>query len=71
MKIEILVNLGSQEFPDHPFREGEVHEVEDKIAARLIARNLAIAVAIPEEKQSDKFTELRKSKARSESKEEK
>ena len=69
MKVKILVNLGRQDYPEQRFCEGEIHDVNEAVAAKLLKHGLATSVA--DENKSDKFTELRKSKPRSESKEEK
>ena len=69
MKVEVLVNLGTNEFPETPFCEGETHEVDGKLGAKLVAQRLARE--IPEEPKADKFTTLRKLKTSSDSNEEK
>lgn len=41
MLIEVLVNLGSNDFPESPFKEGERHEVTEQLGKRLIGFRLA------------------------------
>ncbi len=41
MKIRMKLNLGSSEFPDHPYLEGVTYDAEEALAEKLIARGLA------------------------------
>lgn len=47
MKVTLLTNLGSNDFPEHPFLEGETHEVTDEIGTRLVRGRLAVDVTEP------------------------
>jgi len=44
MKILLRVNLGSREFPDFPFMEGETHIVSKDLGELLIRRGFALEV---------------------------
>lgn len=44
MKVRILTNLGSVEFPDNRYLEGEEHEVEPSFGAQLVRRKLAVDI---------------------------
>ena len=46
MKIKLLCNLGTNDYPDTPLQEGE-HDVPDNLANKLIARKLAVAIEQP------------------------
>lgn len=48
MKVQLICNLGSIEFPDTPYKDGEIRDVQDKLGEKLVKRGLA--VALPEEK---------------------
>lgn len=41
MKVEILRNLGTNHFPESPFKTGEIQEVGEALGEQLIKRNLA------------------------------
>lgn len=42
MRLKIVANLGLREFPETPWKNGEVREVKDENLARvLLARGLA------------------------------
>lgn len=43
MKVEVLVNLGSSDYPGLPYLAGEIHEVTEKVGAQLIANGHALA----------------------------
>jgi len=58
MKVEILTNLGSIDFPDAPFLEGQIQEVAEPLGSRLIARRVARLVPEPEP-MADKFEAMR------------
>lgn len=47
MKVKLIANLGTIEFPETPFKDGETHEVNTKLGEKLVKRGLA--VALPEE----------------------
>jgi hypothetical protein len=44
MLVKLLTNLGSNDWPDLPFLDGETREVSDGIGAKLLAQKLATAV---------------------------
>lgn len=44
MKVRILTNLGSVEFPDNRYLEGEEHEVDPSFGERLVRRKLAVDI---------------------------
>lgn len=44
MQIQLTLNLGTKEFPNHPFREGDVREVPDDFGVALVARGFAVVV---------------------------
>ena len=48
MKVKILTNLGSQDYPDCPYMEGECHEVEEALGLKLLRNRHAAAVAADE-----------------------
>lgn len=58
MKLKILRNLGKNEFPSCPHKDGEVCEVEDAIAETLIARNLALQIIEPAKVEEPKPVEI-------------
>lgn len=37
----MMANLGTSEFPDSPFLDGEEHDVSDALGNQLVRRNLA------------------------------
>lgn len=45
--VKLLTNLGSIEFPEHRFLEGEEHEVDDSFGERLVRRKLAVDITPP------------------------
>lgn len=47
MKVRILTNLGSQDYPDCPYLEGETHNVGEALAAKLIANRHAVKIDEP------------------------
>lgn len=47
MKVTLLTNLGSNDFPGHPFLEGETHEVTTEVGTRLVRGRLAVDVTEP------------------------
>ncbi len=47
MKIRIKTNLGSAEFPEQPWKAGEVRDVTDDVGAALVARGVAVDLAAP------------------------
>lgn len=49
MLVKLKTNLGSNDFPDHPFMEGEEREVSTAVGERLIALRLAVDIT-PEPK---------------------
>ncbi len=75
MVVQLLTNLGSNDFPGYPFKDGETHEVTDLFGAKLVRLKLAVDVTPapkaaepkeatgPEEEapKADKFAEVRKS----------
>lgn len=48
MKVKLLVNLGTSEFPATPFKDGETHDVTKKLGELLVKRNLAVDVSEPD-----------------------
>jgi hypothetical protein len=54
MLVRVTMNLGTNEFPDSPFLEGEEHEVTETLGNVLVQRNLAVDITpatIPVPKQ--------------------
>lgn len=51
MKVEVLVNLGSNDYPGLPYLAGETREVTEDIGKRLVANGHAreVEVQAPEE----------------------
>lgn len=47
MRVKILTNLGSVEFPENRYLENEEHEVPDSFGERLVKRKLAVNVTPP------------------------
>ena len=41
MRVKVLLNLGSRDFPNFQKMEGEECDVPDSLGAKLVARNLA------------------------------
>lgn len=41
MQVKIKTNLGTNQFPDMPYREGDVKDVSDSVGAMLVKRGLA------------------------------
>ena len=41
MRIKLLCNLGTNDFPETPFKDGEEHEVSDQLGRSLVAQRLA------------------------------
>ena len=54
MRVKMLLSLGSLEFPDCPFHEGEEHEVSDSLGAKLVSKRLAseIVAIVPPQSQT-------------------
>lgn len=48
MKVRLLCNLGTNDFPHTPFKEGEEPEVADDLGAKLVRAKLAIDITPPE-----------------------
>lgn len=48
MRIKVLANLGTSEFPDSPFKEGEEHEVSETLGSLLVRRRLADDITPPD-----------------------
>lgn len=46
MRLKVLMNLGTNEFPDNPFKAGEEQDVSDDLAKVLILRNLAVEIPL-------------------------
>jgi hypothetical protein len=44
MKVEVLVNLGTNDYPGHPYLAGEIHEVTDAVGAKLVSNGHARAI---------------------------
>ena len=44
MKIKLLTNLGSNDFPGTPFKDGEEHEVADELGRSLVSQRLALDI---------------------------
>jgi len=44
MRVKLLTNLGSNDFPEHRFLEGEEHEIDDSTGGKLVAKKLAVDV---------------------------
>lgn len=44
MRVKLLTNLGSNDFPDHPFMDGEEYDVSAELGAKLLALRLAVDV---------------------------
>lgn len=51
MQVEVLVNLGSNDYPGLPYLAGETHEVSEAVGKRLVANGHAreVEVQTPEE----------------------
>jgi len=45
MKVEVLVNLGTNDYPSTPYLAGETHEVSDALGELLVTKGHARAVA--------------------------
>lgn len=41
MRVKILTNLGSRDYPDHELCEGEVADVADSVASVMVKRRHA------------------------------
>lgn len=48
MNVKILTNLGSQDYPDCPYLEGECHDVSEVLGLRLVRNKHAVAIAAEE-----------------------
>lgn len=46
MQVEVLVNLGSNDYPGLPYLAGEIHEVSEAIGQRLVANGHARKVEV-------------------------
>jgi hypothetical protein len=44
MKVKLLANLGTMEFPDTPYKDGDIHAVPKKLGDLLVKRHLAVVV---------------------------
>lgn len=44
MNVKMLLSLGLNDYPNHPFRHGEIHAVDDAMGSELIARHFAVRV---------------------------
>lgn len=44
MKVKLLTNLGTMEFPDTPYKDGDIHAVPKKLGEMLVKRHLAAVV---------------------------
>ena len=44
MKVKLLANLGTIEFPATPYKDGEIHAVPKALGERLVSRHLAVVV---------------------------
>lgn len=44
MRVKLLCNLGTNDFPATPFRDGEEHDVTDDLGMKLVRRKLALDV---------------------------
>lgn len=44
MRIKVTTNLGTNEFPDSPFLDGEEHDVNERLGELLVRRNLAVEI---------------------------
>jgi hypothetical protein len=47
MRIKVLTNLGTNDFPESPFKDGEEHEVNDELGSKLIRLRLAVDITPP------------------------
>lgn len=47
MKVRLLCNLGTNDFPLTPFEEGEEPEVSDDLGTRLVRAKLAVDITPP------------------------
>jgi len=47
MRIQVTTNLGTNEFPDSPFLDGEEHDVNERLGELLVRRNLAVDITPP------------------------
>ena len=47
MKVKLLTNLGSNDFPGFPFLDGDEHEVTDELGAKLVRLKLAVEILPP------------------------
>lgn len=47
MRIKVLTNLGTNDFPETPFKEGEEHDVTDELGGKLVRLRLAVDVTPP------------------------
>jgi hypothetical protein len=45
MKVRILTNLGTNDFPEHPFLDGEEHDVPDEVASKMFRMGVAARVS--------------------------
>jgi hypothetical protein len=45
MRVRITLNLGTRDYPGHPYREGEERDVPDDLGAELTARGFAVQIA--------------------------
>lgn len=44
MKVEVLVNLGTNDYPGHPYLAGEIHEVTEAVGVKLVSNGHARAI---------------------------
>jgi hypothetical protein len=47
MRIKVLCNLGTNDFPETPFLDGEEHEVNQELGEKLVRLRLAVDITPP------------------------
>jgi hypothetical protein len=62
MFVNINTNLGTNDYPETSFLEGEVHEVSDDLGRKLVARKHASEVVPPQSAQKPKVAEVEEPK---------
>jgi len=48
MKVLALLNLGTGDFPNHALAEGEVRDVPDEVAVKMVRMGVAISAEEPQ-----------------------
>lgn len=49
MQVEVLVNLGTNDYPEHPYLAGETREVSDAVGGRMVSNGHARVVVDAEQ----------------------